>query len=99
MIVTFTGVSSVEPSGYVTFTGISTSVPGVTSAGGVTDTFPSGSTVTVHPSGTRSFGISKFVPGGKSLSPVCGISTFWPGFVLPSSYPGVLSCASFEPGV
>ncbi|MDT0938185.1 hypothetical protein RNS74_12870, partial [Staphylococcus pseudintermedius] len=57
--VTLTGVSSLDPSGYVTFTGISTDVPGVASAGGVTVTVPlSGSTSAVQPSGTPPVGIS-----------------------------------------
>ena len=46
-IPTFTGTSSVDPSGYVTLTGMSTDVPGVASTGGVTVTLPFGSTVNV----------------------------------------------------
>ena len=66
-------VVSVEPSGYFTVTGIPTLVPGLASLGGVTvPVF--GSTFTVQPSGI-SLGPSNCVPGGKSLSFVCGTST------------------------
>ncbi|MDT0814955.1 hypothetical protein RNX77_12830, partial [Staphylococcus pseudintermedius] len=84
-----TGVSSLDPSGYVTFTGISTDIPGVASAGGVTVTVPlSGSTSAVQPSGIPAGGISNVVPGGTFGSFVCGTSTGTFGFVCPSSYPG-----------
>ena len=75
VIVTFTFVLSTEPSGYVTLIGISTEVPGVASAGGVTVTLPFGSTVTVYPGGILPSGTSNVVPGGNVSSPVCGTVT------------------------
>ena len=73
--VTFAFVVSVEPSGYLTVTGILTLVFGSASAGGVAVTLPVfGSTSTVQPVGT-SLGPSNCVPVGSSGSFVCGTST------------------------
>ena len=84
--VTFTGTSSVDPSGYLTRTFPVTSSPGFLSAGIVTVTFPLSSTVTTPgvklvyvAVGDRSFPFSSFN----------GISTLAPGFPVPSSYFGV----------
>ncbi|WP_142991319.1 hypothetical protein, partial [Staphylococcus felis] len=69
-------------------------MPGYAFDGGDTDTSPSsGSTVTVQSSGMPAGGTSNCVPGGNSVSHVCGTVTGLPGVVFPSSYPGVFSSA------
>ena len=77
---TLTGASSLEPSGYLTLTGIVTLSLGTALSGEVTVTVPVlGSTVAVQPSGKLPSGISNTVLGGNWLSPVCGISIVLPG--------------------
>ena len=84
--VTFTGTSSLDPSGYVTVTFPVTLSPGFAPSGIVTVTFPSLSTVI-----TPGLSLSNVVPSGIFLpfSSVNGISTLDPGFPDPSSYFGV----------
>ncbi|PTG28974.1 hypothetical protein BU630_11960 [Staphylococcus capitis] len=61
---TFAGASSVDPSGYLTLTGISSVVPGLMFSDGVTTTLPSSPTVASQPSGVLPSGISNSVPSG-----------------------------------
>ena len=84
--VTVTGISSVDPSGYLTFTFPVILSPGFAPSGIVTVTFPSLSTVI-----TPGLSLSNVVPSGIFLpfSSVNGISTLDPGFPFPSSYFGV----------
>ena len=81
-----TGISSLDPSGYVTVTLPVILSPGFAPSGIVTVTLPSLST-----SITPGWSLSKVVPVGMSLpfSSVTGISTLDPGLPLPSLYFGV----------
>ncbi|RSJ09390.1 hypothetical protein D8836_10430 [Streptococcus mitis] len=83
--VIFTGISSFDPSGYVTVTLPVISSPGFLSSGIVTVTLPLSSTVMPGVS------LSNFVPSGSGLpvSSVTGISTLVPGLPCPSSYLGL----------
>ena len=96
--VTCTSTVSVEPSGYVTFTGTVMTSPGVAPSGTTTLNDPFGFTVT--PSGALS-PASNFVFSGTSTdSPVVGfvnvgapISTVLPGNPAPSLYSGSFKSA------
>ena len=73
--VTFAFAVSVEPSGYVTFTGTRATSPEFAFAGGVAVTVPVlGFTLIVQPSGTLPE-TSNCVPLGIALSATCGTST------------------------
>ncbi|WP_238662914.1 hypothetical protein, partial [Staphylococcus felis] len=71
-------------------------MPGSAFAGGVTVTSPSYTHLTLLPiSGMLFFGVSIFVNGDNSSSPVCGTVTGLPAVVFTSSYPGVSSFSWF----